>query len=528
LHRPVADPPDRGRSRPWAQAAAVFAAALLVRGLYLASIHGAIFFTHLTTEPLRYHRWAAAILGGSAHARPPFDEAPAYVYALAGLYAVCGRSVLAATIAQAVVDAASCVLIALLARRQAGPRAGLLAGALAAVYGPLVYFTGELVPASALVLAVAAALLATPTGASRPARWLGAGAAWSAALLVRSEVVLALPLVALHAARAGGRRALLGALGVPAVLLAASLAVNYASSRHVVVLTSGAGVNLWLGNNPDADGVNPFIHGPLAPVVDEIRSRARDSVEADEAFLRRGLAFIGAEPARAARLLARKLAWTWSDRELPNTSDIDWQTGQSWLFRPPWFPLRFGVIFPLALAGLVLLGRARKLSLLGFAPLAVGLGTCVVFLTNARFRIALVVTLLPLAAAALDEALRLARSARAHAPRLGLAAAAAVAGALLAFADVDGVRGYRIAQLDMNTGALERAAGHLAEAVPFLDAARRAEPDDPSTWVQLATTQEQAGQDDAAYATWVAAVERFPDDPTVRQLAARFFRRHPR
>src|SRR5262249_54612198 len=155
--------------------AAVFAAALLVRGLYLASIHGAYFFTHLTTEPLRYHRWATAILDGSARFTPPFDEAPAYVYALAGLYTPCGPSLLAAAIAPAVVDAASCGLIALVARREWGPRAGLFAGALAAIYGPMVYFTGELVPAGALIFAVAAAMLATPPAEARPARWIGAG-----------------------------------------------------------------------------------------------------------------------------------------------------------------------------------------------------------------------------------------------------------------------------------------------------------------------------------------------------------------
>ena len=35
-----------------------------MRALYLVSIRGAWFFEHLTTEPLRYQRWAVALLDG--------------------------------------------------------------------------------------------------------------------------------------------------------------------------------------------------------------------------------------------------------------------------------------------------------------------------------------------------------------------------------------------------------------------------------------------------------------------------------
>jgi len=41
-----------------------------------------------------------------------------------------------------------------------------------------------------------------------------------------------------------------------------------------------------------------------------------------------------------------KLAWTFTHRELPNAMDIQWQTSQSWVFQPPWFPIGFGVVRP--------------------------------------------------------------------------------------------------------------------------------------------------------------------------------------
>ena len=67
-------------------------------------------------------------------------------------------------------------------------------------------------------------------------------------------------------------------------------------------ITTGAGVNLWLGNNALADGVNPFVHGALEPVAREVSARARDSVVADGRFARLALEAIRAQPVRVLRL----------------------------------------------------------------------------------------------------------------------------------------------------------------------------------------------------------------------------------
>jgi tetratricopeptide (TPR) repeat protein len=508
------------------QAAAIFAAALLVRALYLASIWKAYFFAHPQTEPLRYHRWASAILEGLAKFSPPFDEAPGYVYFVAAIYRLFGQRPAAVAVAQAVLGALACVALAAAARRLSGPRAGLIAGGLAALYGPLIYCTGEMVPSTLMMLAVAVALAATPMGEGAPAgNWWAAGATWGTALLVRSEALAAIPVLLLHAGLSGGRRAVFRAALVPAALLATSLAVNHAASDRWVLLTSGAGVNLWIGNNPHADGVNPFIHGPLIPAVAEVRAASRDQVEADDAFLRRALSSIRAEPGRALRLLLRKLAWTFSDRELPNTADIDWQTAQSWLFHPPWFPLRFGYLLSLAAAGAVLFGRRWRTALILAAPIAIGIATCALFFTNARFRLVLVAAIIPLAAIAVEELI--AALAQRRKPALlvlpSLTAALAVA---LAWADLDGLRAYRIPQLDVNTAAQERAMGDVPSAIRHLELAVRGDPTDAATWVQLGVSLEQAGRLREAAGTWNRALAQLPNDGGVRRMVARFRRLH--
>ena len=506
----------------------MFVCALLVRLLYLLSLRHAYFFTLLLTEPRRYAEWAAAIVDGTARGLPPFDEAPASPYLLAAVRKGFGSAVATAAGAQAVFDAASCAAMAILGRRLAGPRAGWIAGVLGALYGPLIYFCGELVPATTLVFAIATAVVATPDAVDRPRRWILAGVLWSATLLVRTEAALALPLVMIHAFRHGGRRALQQIAAAPLLLVAASLAVNVIVSGHWVPMTTGGGVNLWLGNNPVADGVNPFIHGSLNETVAEVNALAHDPADADVLFAARAAEFWRSRPAAAVRLLVRKIAWTLTDRELPNTTDIDWETSQSWMFYSPWFPLHFGVLLPLALAGAFLNLRAgRDLTLLATGA-AIAFGTSAIFFTNARFRLVLVLTLVPLAAHALDRAASLWRDRRIERGALVGALSAVAVGTVVAGANVDGVRQYAVPQIAVNVGALERAAGDSPAAVRHLEAALRADSEDAAGWIQLALAYEESGQVERARATWQSNRARWPDEPLVQQMIERFERRNPK
>jgi hypothetical protein len=230
----------------------------------------------------------------------------------------------------------------------------------------------------------------------------------------------------------------------PAALLATTLAINSASSGHAVLLTTGSGVNLWIGNSELADGTNPFVEGPLEETAREIESKTSDAVVADAMFRERAFKTM------RARLFVRKFVWMWTDRELPNAIDIEWQEKRSFLFALPFFPLRFGVLFTLACAGIVAArSRLRTLAVV-FAPLAIAMLVSVVFFTNARFRLVLAPSLALFAALAIDAAW--------EKPKQMIAPAIAAAfAALLSFGNWDGVRDHRLTAIDDNTRALENA-----------------------------------------------------------------------
>jgi len=501
-------------------AALVFVVALVLRLLYVLSIHNAYFFHQLQTEPLHYHEWASRIVDGPAAPLPPFEQSPGYPYFLAAVYALFGRSATAVACVQAILDAATCALLTVIGQRWFGARAGLIAGAFAAVYGPFIYFSAQLLPSTLFVFLSVAALAAGTFSASTLA-----GGLWSAALLVRSEIVLAMPFVLAEAWTRGGRGAIWKTATPVAVCIAIMLAFNAAGSGTFVLFTTSDGVNLWLGNNPHADGVNPFIYGPLDPVADEVRAHAATGVEADRIFRRHALAFVHDEPGHALQLLWKKLLWTVSDRELPNTDDIEWVTAHSWLFWRPLFPLSFGMVLPLA--GMVLMGRQWRMhpSLAGL--IVAGLMTGVVFFTNARFRLIVVPPVLLLAALAIDRLPAMLTTWKQTLRALLGAATAFVAGLVLAWGNFYGVRTYRIPQISVNTGAMEREAGHFDAAVHHLRDGLAADPHDVIGWIHLALALEQQGHFDAAGQAYRDALAQLPGDPEVTRMAERFFQRYP-
>jgi 4-amino-4-deoxy-L-arabinose transferase-like glycosyltransferase len=506
------------RSRGWIL---IFAAALTLRLLYVLSIHNAYFFHQLQTEALRYHQWASLILDGRAPL-PPFEQAPGYPYFVAGVYALFGRSVTAVALVQALLDAVTCTLLAVIGARWFGERAGLIAGGLAAVYGPFLYFAAQLLPSTLFVFTSVAALTAGILGAATVA-----GCLWAGALLVRSEIVLALPFVFFDAWSRGGRSALWKTAAPVLMCVAIMVGVNAAAGGRFVLFNTSGGVNLWLGNNPYADGVNPFIYGPLERVADAVRAEASTGVEADRLFRRRAQAFVRDDPGHALQLLWKKLLWTLNDRELPNTDDIEWVTAHSWLFWRPVFPLSLGMLLPFACAGAVLLGREwwRRMPVGGL--LVTGLVTGMVFFTNARFRLILVPPVLLLAAVAVDRLPPIGTARNRTRRRLLGAGAAFAVGALLAWGDFYGVRAYRIPQISVNTGAMEREAGDFASAVQHLREGLAGDPYDAIGWIHLALALEQQGNVDAARQAYRDAQTRLPDDPDVQRMAARFRERHP-
>ena len=176
------------------------------------------------------------------------------------LYRVVGHDYFAALLGQCAIGALVPLAASALGGALFGGGAGRLAGWLTAFHPLLVFFCGYLLTETTFTALLTLALLASVSWVKtpRPARALGTGLVWGAAILTRPTGALLplliaawawVPLGLTLAARDRVRQTLLLAFGVVLVVLPWSVR-NSLVTGHVVALKTGAGRAFLDSNNP--------------------------------------------------------------------------------------------------------------------------------------------------------------------------------------------------------------------------------------------------------------------------------------
>ena len=257
----------------------VLALAAVARSILLVQLHDHVLLQpDGGTDSAYYVHLARGLLTGDTAAARAFFVAPLYVYFLAGGLAVL-RSELAVRVLQIALGTAAVWLIQRTARAWFGPRAALIAAALAAGTG-LFTFNEILLLHSALDPFLTALVLYTVTRAAitRNGRWfLAAGLAIGLHALNRPNVMVYAAVVGAgvlltRRTREGVRHAAAYACGV-ALALAPITVRNYARTGELVIISSHGGLNFYIGNNPGADGT----YGAVAGITPSIAGQAGDA-----------------------------------------------------------------------------------------------------------------------------------------------------------------------------------------------------------------------------------------------------------
>jgi len=402
--------PSAGR---WASARlplGVFAAALMLRLVYLVESADYPAFAVPIIDALDYDTAARQLLGGGGFSRQFFWQPFFYPLWLAAAYAVTGGSLVATKVLQVGLGAATCSLTSILGRRLGGPRVGLLAGLITAAYGPLIAYEAEpLGTGWATFWAVVLLLLFTRPPTGRRAAALGACGAL--AVLTRAEflpflvIAAAAQLAALTRRGERGAAARAGAAGA-AGFLAVTLPVAVLNTRvtgHFGFLPYAGGINLYVGNHPDRTLVATAVGDDWKRIRRlPLAAGLTAPYDAQRYFYHQTRTYIAGDPLGFLARLGDKALQFVSSREIPRDVDVYELRRWSWIQRLlTWkvggFGFPFGVLLPLAAVGLVAQRRCRPtplwLFLTGY-PLAVVL----VFVAG-RFRVP-VVPVLAIAAAA--------------------------------------------------------------------------------------------------------------------------------
>jgi len=452
---PRPDTPSPGNSVSiWERHHLVFLAgilflALLLRAVALKDLSGSIYFNVLLEDERAYYEWAKKIADGSFASKTVYALSPLFAYLSAGVYRLFAPDVFYIRILNIVFGVWTCGMVYLLGSAIADRRTGLLAGLIAALYKPFIFYS--IVPLNA-TLAVALFALACylavkvlkqdnlyempPRPAGRRGRitvlfrkyrlaGMTASLGLAAGLLlnVRPNAVVLIPvfpLLILWYATKNGTPLKKTFMGILLYALGLALAVapfvirNIRMADEFALTTSQTGVNLYLGNNlknPDPYWRPvPFaLSSPLELGIHfTIEASRREGKqlspgEASKYWTKEVIRSALSQPAEFAWKGAQKTLVLLNHFEACDHYDIDFISRFVPFFK---FPLiSFWLILPLAMAGLILRGirddRGRMLLTVLFCY---GL-TLIIFFTTGRYRLPMPVILIPFAAMGIMETL---------------------------------------------------------------------------------------------------------------------------
>jgi hypothetical protein len=609
--------PTRGpfaRLSSWLPALVCAGVALVLRVIYLAQSSANPLRSHLGLDMAGYDRWARAILQGHGLGEVPFSQAPLFPLLLSLIYAVCGPDPSRALMVQVLPGIAAVILVARAAGEWRGPFAAWTAGLLLALYKPAIFYTGVLLPpvwsllAASVVVFLVLRMPAHPEGMSR-LRLLCVGLCFGLLALAQPAALVAvIPatwwLYGEGSAKAGaGAREAKGAAGrvaglararggwvVPAwlgagaaLLLLATLLYNGIGGRAWSPIAVNGGINLYIGNGPEANGAYVRPRGMredrdllgleaarTALVTNRVAATRRASAwpastdapipgvscaAANRYWTRQAMSAIAGHPGKALALYARKLLFFFGQYEVPQIESLPFESRYALLLRLP-LP-GMALLIALGLLGLLLLWGDPVARYLGASVMAVALGVSAFFVT-ARFRLVAVPFLTVLAGAGVAElahALRRGTTSPRLYKRAWLGLAAAVGGGLLLSFNLTGIDTkasegqyhFRLGTIrekdqqsvgameeyikalacdptlgkaEVNLGALLARSGRLTEARTHLENGVRLDPQSAIGLVNLGQLDQLEGKTPQALEAYQAAVRVDPALLSARESLA--------
>lgn len=382
-------------------AALVIGVAVVLRLLAVLDYSGGDFACCPILDQLEYVQTARRLAAGEAV--ETVWRAPLYAHFVAAVFRWGGGQQIVLRVTQALLSAATALLVYAIARTLLGAIAGLAAGLIFAVYWSSIVYCTQIVPAtlfsflattamyflcrySCTVSRAAAGFLAGLATITRPTMIpsLGAWAVWC----------LAWP----RAPRRPDLRGML-AFTVGAWLVIGPVAyTSFRRSGGLVPLSPLGGYNLFVGNNPESDGKTVWASERALRRAGI--STALPPSEYQRRYLRLVWRYVREHPIRETVLLLRKGYYLVNGYRISSTFDMELMD------RSVGWPLRIlarlpfnGVIWPLGILGLAVAGfRRRRMAAVSLFILSYA-ATVIVFFVNERLRLPLVPGLIILALA---------------------------------------------------------------------------------------------------------------------------------
>lgn len=505
--------------------AGIVAFALGLRLIYVFQVRSSPYFDVPILDAAYHDEWARAMLAGRSFIDTAYFRAPLYPAFLAAMYGLSGGSFLFPRIVQAVLGSLTCGIAFLLGRDAFGRRVGIVSGIAAATYWILLYFDAELLIPVLITFLDTTLVWLLLRAHRRPSagRWLVCGLILGLSAIARPNILLLAPAVVAWMLVVQWRRwkpfAVYGfcwfaGCVIPIVPITVR---NYVVGDDPVLIASQGGVNFFIGNNPQSDGMSAIVPGlptewwqgyhAAIDRAEQAFGRALRPSEVSRYYYEQAGVFWRDQPLAAIRLTLRKLALFWGAGEIINNTDIHLITDH---YAPVVriLPLGFWIVGPLGLAGLILgLGRPRELFPL-WSFVTVYMVSVVMFFVTARFRVPILPVLIVLASHAVFWSAGAVRQRR-WLPLGGVVAAVLVGGLVTNVIGRFEMPACAYPQVNLATTLIQKS--RIDEALDELQQARRVEPGDATVYYTLGLAWTEKGDLAKAVESYRDAIARKPD-----------------
>ncbi len=396
---------------------------LTLRLVGLWALKNSIYFDYLLWDEKLYHVWAEKIASGTFRSSSVYEFSPLPAYVFAFIYQCFSADVFYIRLLNVFLGTLTCLFIYVLGKEIAGKRVGFFSCLVAVFYKPFIFYS--IVPLktalSVFLFSLFAYLLVLSLKRKRSGYLFILGISAGLMFNVRGNFIVIVPLVVLLLAFNSGKKGfttkplfvsmLLYAIGV-LLTITPFLARNYIVSREMVVTASQAGFNLYIGNNlknkvpyyrPVPFAIpSPFKQGIQFTIEASRRSNMKLTADAASSYWVREVIKTGIEqPVAFLFSFVQKALVVLNQFEAGDHYQIGFISEFVRFYKLPF--IGFGLILPLGMTGILLVFRKNNVA---FALMAVfffyGL-TLVAFFCNTRYRLPMVIILIPYAVIGLKE-----------------------------------------------------------------------------------------------------------------------------
>ncbi len=506
----------------------IFVLALIVRVVFVFQWNATPYGAVPLLDALAYDEWAQNIAKGHLLQSRAFYQSPLYPYLLAVIYKIFGHKLLAASLFNAVLSAGACTVLGIIAFEAFGVEAALAAGILATFTRSFVFYSAPVMkePLGLLLLALFLlfALRALRDNRLRDFIWSGLFLGFCA--LVRGNaLVFIIPFIALAFWQQRATAVKNSAVFLAMLILAIAPATihNAIASHDFVPVNYDDGFNLYIGHSPDSDGTSYVFPSGIASdprredldvtmAANQEAKRDLKPSEVSSFWRNKAFNFIITHPKQELTLLVAKLGAFWSGNETFDNYDMTFiahNFGTILTLLPGLWLLSLLAIFAAAA-----LGREHRRTVLIVAIFG---GTymlsVLLFYVTGRYRLPILVFLLPLAGAAIPRGWQLIKEKANR--RLAIASACALATLIASFwpfASKADLSAYNWGVIS----TMESDAGHDHAAIDALNKGLSIQPGQVGTdaYIKSSMSAERLGDRNGAEKLLQFAMKLHPEDGT--------------